>query len=109
MNTDWILTDTEQAAKEHPDTFPTSNERLGLSPGDFVKVSFESLKGNWATERMWVIITQVHATGKFEGKIDNEALNPNLPRLGEPIQFEAKHILSIIKGLHSQQGWLDDH
>lgn len=99
MNTDWKLTDAEKTSEAHPETFhiPQLEERMGLNVGDAVKLSFESLKVGYATERMWVIVTDTFEPGKYSGKLDNEAaLNPNLPRLGELVLFEAKHILSTI-------------
>lgn len=97
MNATWKLTDAEKETEAYPETFhiPLLEKRMSLNVGDAVKLSFESKVG-YATERMWVFVTDIFEPGKYSGEIDNEALNPNLPRLGELVLFEAKHILATI-------------
>ena len=96
----WKLTDTERWAESHSDTFeiPSSEERMGLRVGDVAKVIFESKSSEVMPERMWVVVTEVHEPGKYTGEVDSQAMcNRELPRLGDSVQFEAKHIMQLIR------------
>jgi len=96
----WKLTDTERWAESHPNTFeiPPVEERTALHVGDVAKVIFESKASEVMSERMWIVVTEVHEPGKYTGEVDSHAMcNPELPRLGDLIQFEAKHIMQMIR------------
>jgi hypothetical protein len=95
----WKLVDTERWAESHPDTFeiPSVEERMSLRVGDVAKVIFESLKPGYEPERMWVVVTEIHEPGKYTGEVDNHSFNPNLPRLSDPVLFESKNVMQLIR------------
>lgn len=86
---------------ENPSTFeiPTPDEKAALVPGDFVKLGFSCPKEHKRPgvsdritgERMWVLVT-----GDGVGDLNNDPVVMPL-KDGDPIKFEPRHILSIIK------------
>jgi hypothetical protein len=95
----WRLVDTERWAESHPDTFdiPSAEGRMSLHVGDVAKVIFESLTPGSSPERMWVMVTEIHEPGKYTGKVDSHSFNQELPRLGDPVQFESKNVMQLIR------------
>lgn len=90
MHANITLLDGVERNKQHPLTFeiPTVDEKAAVKPGDFVKIGFEMYGRG---ERMWVEVTE---SGK--GLLNNDpVLMPMV--CGEPVEFESKHILSIMK------------
>lgn len=96
-NLSWWLTDAAQSQRRYPYTFYKPSEAtLGrLRVGDQVKLIFEYDVPNpdgWTAERMWVTITQVDGD-RFQGLLDNEPRHLAALRLGDPVAFEARHII----------------
>ena len=94
----YTLTDGEEMAKEFPDTFeiPSRGERSRLRAGAIVKLGFEA---NGYMERMWVQIFRVNNVSTrnpdYVGVLDNNAISEGMPKYGDRIPFEPRHILSI--------------
>jgi len=85
-----MFVDAQKMHKMYPDTFeaPTKAELNALKKGDLVKVCYND------EERFWVILTSVRGQ-KLKGKVDNLLLTPDLS-LGDIIEFEKKHVYSIM-------------
>ena len=45
-------------------------------------------------ERMWVIVDVVHPGGRFEGRLDNDPYRIRGLQAGDPVSFEARHIIN---------------
>jgi hypothetical protein len=90
VNKNVTLSDAGEKNRHFPATFLIAPEetRQSLKVGDFAKLCFES-KGHG--ERMWVVITNVLAPGKYEGTLDNDPVSVPL-KYGDKVKFEARHI-----------------
>ena len=96
-NQTWRLTDAVESQRRHPYTFfKPSDATIGrLGVGHQVKLIFEfdnSDPEGWSAERMWVTIRQVDGD-RFQGELDNQPSQLAALRLGDPVAFEARHII----------------
>ena len=95
----YLLDDCVELNRKYPETFeiPTEEEKLNIESGDFVKLVFinpdkKAGDGMPEAERMWVRVTVDGV-----GVLDNDPVVVNL-KCGDIIEFEDKHIASIMKG-----------
>ena len=91
------LVDGEARHQENPESFdiPGPEDRASMSAGDRVKLVFEIRDGSRSeVERMWVRITGKKGT-TFEGLLDNNPYCTDELKSGEPVTFEAKHVIQI--------------
>ena len=90
------IVDAEKRNASRPDTFqiPTQAERDKLSKDDSAKVIFEGDDGS--AERMWLTVALVIPNPRrYLGIVDNTALSSLLPKLGESVTFEPRHVIDI--------------
>jgi hypothetical protein len=85
----YSLTDVEERARAHPDTFdiPPRTARKSIRVGDLVKLVFSD------AERMWVEVRAVRASKVFRGVLRNTPVL--LPPIRGSIFFGPKHVLDI--------------
>ncbi len=94
----WQLDDPTPIAAANPYTFykPSPEVLAKVSAGEVVQLIFRG-KGDAAdsvhVERMWVIVDVVHPGGRFEGRLDNEPAHIRDLQLGDPVRFEARHVI----------------
>ena len=91
------LADGEARHRESPETFeiPTPEERNAVTDRDSVKLIFEITDGSRTqVERMWVKVTGMKE-GLFEGLLNNDPFCTDELKSGEPVTFEARHIIQI--------------
>lgn len=83
------LTDAQEMAKKHPDTFdaPTKQELSVLKKGSIVKVCFDD------QERMWASLERKEKKG-WVAKLDNDPMTVPY-QLGDLFYLEPKHIYAI--------------
>jgi hypothetical protein len=92
--TGYKLTNATLRAHDSPSFgTPSAKEISKIKPGNLVKLIFEHPRGS---ERMWVNVVSV-THGEFVGEVDNAAINPSLPKLGEKITFYADNIINILE------------
>jgi predicted small lipoprotein YifL len=91
------LADGEERHQEAPETFeiPAADDRASVAAGDSVKLIFEITDGSRTqVERMWVKVTGIKE-GVFEGLLNNDPYCTDELKSGEPLTFEARHIIQI--------------
>jgi hypothetical protein len=93
----WWLTDAAQSQRSFPYTFfkPSRVTSDTLAVGDQVKLIFEFDNPDpdgWSAERMWVTITGRDGD-RFQGVLDNEPAQLTGLVLGDPVEFEERHII----------------
>lgn len=91
------LVDCREMAKKHPETFevPSVDELTKIEVGDFVKLIFE--EDDKTSERMWVEVVS-NDFPAFTGELNNDPFNISSISLGSFLEFESRHIASVIKG-----------
>jgi hypothetical protein len=100
--TGWTLDDVEVVAHTHPDTFfiPSETERKNQNVGNQVQLHFlltSPLADQPRAERMWVKISKNQADGsKYEGILVNQPAYICDLRVGDTVQFEARHIAQVM-------------
>lgn len=90
----FTLMDGVKLNAARPDKFaiPRAEEKALVEPGDNVKLGF--IFGDM-TERMWVQINRIDGV-HYHGELNNDPVL--LPMTcGEPVTFEAQHMLVILK------------
>lgn len=95
----WRLADASLIAAEAQYTFykPSPQIIAHVAPGETVKLIFyfESDDRNApGGERMWVVVDEVLGEGRFRGRLDNEPRYIRDLKHGDPIEFEARHIIN---------------
>ena len=95
------LEDAEELHAQYPITFsiPRRSDRLGISPGQTVKLMFrvpEAERARVGAERMWVAVREASG-GVYTGQLDNEPRFITTLKLGDLVRFEARHILAIFR------------
>jgi hypothetical protein len=71
-----------------------------IQPGrSFAKLMFVPWRGS--PEAMWVRVQSLE-DGVYTGILDNHSDNDCLPRLGDSVSFEAKHVITVIAPDHNQ-------
>lgn len=95
----WKLEDADAIAAAHKYTFfkPSRATIARVKPGEVVKLifSFESDDPDApSAERMWVLVDKVAADGRFSGKLDNHPGWIKDLKAGDPVEFDASHIIS---------------
>ncbi len=95
----WRLADADAIAAEHKYTFykPSLAVIDRVVPGEIVKLIFRFDSDDPeapAAERMWVIVDEVRGAGRFRGRLDNEPRYIRDLKLGDPVEFEACHVIS---------------
>lgn len=94
----WQLDDPTDIASANKYTFykPSPEVLAKVAVGEVVKLIFRG-EGDGAdnvhVERMWVIVDVVHPGGRFEGRLDNDPYNIRGLQAGDPVSFEARHII----------------
>lgn len=94
------LLDGVERNRMFPTTFeiPSDEAKMAVQPGDFVKIGFEFSQ---MCERMWVEVK-----GAGFGELNNDpVLVPMV--CGEPVHYENRHILSIVKADRKEQEALE--
>lgn len=88
------ILDPQDRFMKNPDTFelPLTDD---IGEGDIVKLIFND--GAHPAERMWVIVKSRNGD-KFTGVLDNEPYELEGINCGDPLEFEAKHIIQIYRG-----------
>jgi hypothetical protein len=94
----WQLDDPTDIALANKYTFymPSPQVLAQVAVGEVVKMIF---RGEGAdsddvhVERMWVIVDVVHPGGRFEGRLDNDPYYISGLLAGDPVSFEARHII----------------
>jgi uncharacterized protein YegJ (DUF2314 family) len=95
----WSLVDAAAMAKKHPRTFkrPSAKKLDSIAPGDLVKAAFKASKGDKATERMWLIVTERDGD-TLRGKLDNKpAMRGSGLRLGSRVELRLRHVFDVMK------------
>jgi hypothetical protein len=95
----WSLVSAVAMAKKHPRTFkrPSAKKLAAIAPGDFVKAAFKASKGDKATERMWVIVTERDGD-TLRGKLDNRpAFRGSGLRLGSRVELRLRDVYDVKK------------
>jgi len=95
----WWLSDAQELADEFPYTFhkPSPEAIALLQVGDGVKLIFRFESNDPEApnaERMWVEITGT-SESEFEGTLDNDPLHITDISSGDPIHFDARHIIQV--------------
>lgn len=95
----WHLIDADPRAAESPYTFYKPSRELisRVRPGEVVKLIFEFSSDDPeapAAERMWVRVDELLPDGGFQGHLDNEPRYIADLKLGDPIQFQACHVIN---------------
>lgn len=95
----WQLDDPTDIAKANPYTFykPSARVLSKVAVGEVVKLIFRGDPddaGDVHVERMWVLVDAIHADGRFEGRLDNDPRHLKALKAGDPVRFEAKHIIA---------------
>ncbi|NCU66893.1 DUF2185 domain-containing protein [Acidovorax sp. 210-6] len=95
----WTLDNADALAAQYRYTFyqPSPAVIARLAPGDVVKLifRFESSDPDApGAERMWVIVDEVLPQGRFKGRLDNQPRHITDLQLGDPVAFEACHIVN---------------
>lgn len=95
----WTLDNADALAAQYRYTFykPSPAVIARLAPGDVVKLIFRFESDDPeapGAERMWVIVDEVLPQGHFQGRLDNEPRHITDLRLGDPVAFEACHIVN---------------
>jgi hypothetical protein len=108
---DWELEDVEATAAANARSFfvPSLKNRQSKEVGDSVRLHFVLLadgKGLPRAERMWVEITGVGPSiGTYKGILTNAPAYIRSIRLGDTVEFEARHIAQILIK-HDHPEWL---
>ena len=94
----WFLTDVGPVAAKKKYTFykPSAAAIDRIAPGDTVKLIFEFSSDDPAVpeaERMWVLVDEVVAPGRFRGRLDNDPYHIRDLKAGDPVEFEACNII----------------
>lgn len=81
--------DAQEMSQLHPDTFeaPTSDDLNQIKEGTIVKVSN-------GEERFWTHVIKVDGD-KITAEVDNNLIGEYGYNLGDPIEFEKRHVYSI--------------
>lgn len=95
----WRLIDADPIAAANPYTFYKPSPELisRVRPGEVVKLIFDfdcddpEAPG---AERMWVVVEAVLGEGRFRGRLDNEPAWIEDLKAGDPISFEARHVIN---------------
>jgi hypothetical protein len=95
----WTLEDADLVAAEHRYTFFKSpRESIALvRPGEDVKLVFlfdSDTPEAPRAERMWVIVDRIEPDGRFIGHLDNEPQWIEDLKLGDEVEFDARHIIN---------------
>jgi hypothetical protein len=93
----WWLTDAEESQRNYPYSFykPSAAVLAQLTVGQQVKLIFEFDNPDpegMSGERMWVTIGQIEGD-RFKGVLDNEPTELKALKFGDPVDFEARHII----------------
>lgn len=93
----WWLTDAVESQRRYPYTFykPSAATIGKLGVGDQVKLIFEFDNPDpdgLSAERMWVTIKRIDGD-RYHGELDNEPSQLTALRLGDPVAFEARHMI----------------
>lgn len=80
---------------------PPENVRNDLSVGMYVKLLFRFAGENAErqdneTERMWVLITEVHENGFYAGSLENDPHHNQALKCGAVIHFHPLHVMDIL-------------
>lgn len=98
MNNYTLLNGIE-VQSQTPNTFiiPNEKEKASLNIGDSVKIGLYPESGIGASEKFWVIISEVLQDGAFFGLVDNDLMLTHLHgyKDGDRIVFNKDHILNI--------------
>lgn len=92
------LLDAVEHQKQPPTTFELPDEwnRKRISVGEWAKLMFRFPVNRYPeVERMWVRITEVTPAG-YKGVLDNNPDNIEFIRTDEVIDFEPRHVISIL-------------
>jgi hypothetical protein len=92
------LIDAVEFQRQHPKTFELPDEwnRQHITVGEWAKLMFHFPVNRYPeVERMWVRITEVTPTG-YRGVLDNNPRNIEFIRDDEVIEFEPRHVISIL-------------
>lgn len=92
------LIDAVEFQNQHPKTFELPDEwnRQHINVGEWAKLMFQFPVNHYPdVERMWVHITEVTPNG-YKGVLDNKPTNIEFIQSGEIIDFEARHVISIL-------------
>ncbi|WP_269629826.1 immunity protein Imm33 domain-containing protein [Pelomonas sp. BJYL3] len=97
--TAWLLEDGDALAKQYRYTFykPSPATIARVAVGETVKLifRFESEDPEApAAERMWVLVDEIGVDGHFKGRLDNDPAYIADLKVGDPIAFEARHIIN---------------
>jgi hypothetical protein len=93
------LINADPIAAENKYTFykPSPEIISRVTAGETVKLifGFESDDPNAPrAERMWVVVDEVKGSGRFKGRLDNEPKYIQDLKHGDPVEFEACHIIN---------------
>lgn len=94
----WVLADADVLASECKYTFykPSAPIIERIAVGDTVKLIFEFSSDDPeapGAERMWVLVDEIVAPGRFRGRLDNHPYHIKDLKAGDPVEFEARHII----------------
>lgn len=95
----WQLDDPTETAAANRYTFykPSPEVLAKVAVGEVVKLIFRG-RGDDAddvhVERMWVLVDAVHPDACFEGRLDNDPRHIRGLQAGDPVSFEARHIIN---------------
>lgn len=94
----WQLDDPTDIAAANKYTFykPSLEVLSKVSMGEVVKLMFRGHgdDDDVYVERMWVLVDAVQPSGRFEGRLDNDPRHILGLKGGDPVSFEARHIIS---------------
>lgn len=95
----WHLDNAEELAAQYRYTFykPSPSVLARIAPGDCVKLIFRVDSPDPqapAAERMWVVVDEVLPQSRFKGHLDNEPRYITDLKHGDPVAFEACHIIN---------------
>lgn len=94
----WFLADADALAAEYKYTFykPSPDIIDSIAPGETVKLIFEFTSDDPeapSAERMWVMVDEIVAPGRFKGRLDNDPYHIRDLKAGDPVGFAACHII----------------
>lgn len=95
----WYLEDADPIAADNPYTFykPSRECIARVRPGEVVKLIFCFRSDDPdapSAERMWVLVDELLPDGGFRGRLDNVPLRIADLKLGDPVCFHARHVIS---------------
>lgn len=103
----WELASAEERNRRSHGNFsiPPLEVRAALELGDLALLLFQMLDADWlgelemAEERMWVLVTEIHSTGRFLGRLVDQPdwvdSRAHYLTLGSEVPFQIEHVAEI--------------